>query len=102
MDELDCPWCGYQIVSRWDGYDESEIWEEGDHDIECPECGMHFTVVTEYVRRFDVDVWDALRRCEGGCGFYGIDRCTAGDLDPNLELPEGVPAWCPRLKGERR
>lgn len=101
MREFECPWCGRAI----DAYEEleSDIWEEGTHDIECPACGMHFNVETEHVVRFDVDVWDAMRPCDDReCGFYSIDCCTAGDLDPNLEPPEGVPAWCPRLKGGRK
>ena len=103
MRDIECPWCGGDIDLL---FCDEEVYEEGDHDVECPECGMPLIVKTEYVVKFDVDVWDArtrMRPCDDrGCGFYGIGCCAAGSLDANLEPPEGVPAWCPRLKGGRK
>lgn len=97
IDECECPWCGYDLADGCADDPENEIWKEGERDIECPACGMRLSVYTDYVACFYVDA-KALDTCkEGGCRFYGF-RCCAGSLEPGLEPPEGVPAWCPRLK----
>lgn len=99
--EFECPWCGSTIDS---GQLEQDIWKEGGYDVECPACGMRLAVDTERPVVLHVAVFfDEMRPCiEGGCGFYGAGRCEAGSLGASLGLPEGVPAWCPRLKGGRK
>ncbi|MDY2776957.1 MAG: hypothetical protein SOU51_01075, partial [Collinsella sp.] len=68
---FECPWCGSFIDAA--NKPEWEIWQEGGHDIECPECGMLLAVDTErpvvfYVAAF----FDQMRQCvEGECMFYG-------------------------------
>lgn len=99
MDQLEfkCPWCGSIIDVPRDM--EPDIWKEGGHDVECPECGMLLAINTERPVVFHVGAFfDEMRLCvEGECGFYGIGCCTAGTLDASPEARNGVPAWCPRL-----
>ena len=41
-----CPYCGYAIPTDFGYEDFPEIYEDGDHDLECPECEKTFVLET--------------------------------------------------------
>ena len=45
-DYVICPYCGYAMETNVNYEDLSEIYEEGDHDVECPECEKCFRLTT--------------------------------------------------------
>jgi hypothetical protein len=48
-----CPHCGYDCdVSAHDLY---RVYEEGEHEIDCPSCGLEFTVSTRVSFSFSTE-----------------------------------------------
>ena len=44
-DEIICPYCGYKKEVEYDFYfgdNDINVYEEGDQDVKCPECGHIF------------------------------------------------------------
>ena len=53
MDEITCPWCGYEFGDSWE-------YDDGDDAAECPECGKLF----EYTREIEVTYTSKRRECD--------------------------------------
>lgn len=45
-DYVICPYCGEAMDTNVGYEDFPEIYEDGDHQVECPECGKVFTLET--------------------------------------------------------
>ncbi|MBR1738310.1 MAG: hypothetical protein IJ736_15110 [Firmicutes bacterium] len=41
-----CPHCGYADPTEWGFEDFPEIYEDGEHEVECPECEKKFVLET--------------------------------------------------------
>lgn len=50
-DQPKCPHCGE--VCRIGANDWYDLYEEGEHEVECPRCGGEFTVITSVSYSFD-------------------------------------------------
>lgn len=44
-DTVICPWCGEETSPEYDP-DESAFWQDGDHLMECTECGKPYRLET--------------------------------------------------------
>ena len=53
-DEPSCPHCGYTY--RINDNDAWSLYEEGEHEVECPTCELEFTVYTHVRHSFSTDV----------------------------------------------
>lgn len=49
--EVICPWCGeiYEIDDEW------YLYQEGEHNLECPFCQKHFVLTTNVSYFFDTE-----------------------------------------------
>lgn len=52
-DEPVCPHCAY--IYEISDHDAWELYDEGDHEIECPSCELEFTVYTRVKHSFSTD-----------------------------------------------